>query len=729
MTAALTTALAAITDSLAAAGITIADSELETLLVRADAAKPRSRQSLAAYLAEQDDPWTTPNPYCPYVFARVAYLLAQSGYPVTPVPCTQCGHVTPKLDRVIDGARCCGWCASRHTRHICDRCGQLRYRVAATKTGGICSRCYQNDPERQETCGMCGRSHIPSTRTAEGLALCGNCARPKYVCAGCGRTDHAKKLTDAGPLCQRCYQAPVRACGKCGAIGRIAVRAQHGARDLCFRCAQAPHEHCAICTHHRPVHTRWPLGPVCLPCYRRTIAHPQTCESCGDTKVLVALDATGARVCGPCSGAAIDYACHNCGHSGPQHYAGMCLRCSVAQATRELITVDGSIRPELEQLPAVLADRGQPASTLRWLSKPATEAVLHTLASDPEPLTHATLDQCPPTNTRHWARAMLVEANILPRRDEPIERFETWVTELTAGLPAHQATLIGPYARWAVLRAARRRARRRGYTDGAANSGRERIRTAVRLLNHLDQQHIQTSDLTQAMIDGWTAGNAERSSNITGFIHWLAQRGVTASDLSVARLRRALPSEIACEDAHHARIDRLLHGDGGEELLTRVAGLLVLLYGARLTQIQRLTTGDITTSAGSTQIKLARHPLQLPEPVGALVNELADAARNNWRARAHTGQHYLFPGGQPGRPIHTATLSRKLTDADIPERLSRNRALLALANDIPAAVLATQLGLHATTTAGWAKFAQRDWGVYTAIRQGSLSQQTEGAHV
>ncbi|EUA13929.1 hypothetical protein I553_7049 [Mycobacterium xenopi 4042] len=78
--------------------------------------------------------------------------------------------------------------------------------------------------------------------------------------------------------------------------------------------------------------------------------------------------------------------------------------------------------------------------------------MLHTLAADPEPLSHATLDQCPPTNTRHWVRAMLVEANILPRRDEPIERFETWVNELTAGLPARQSSLIGPYARWAVLR-------------------------------------------------------------------------------------------------------------------------------------------------------------------------------------------------------------------------------------------------------------------------------------
>ncbi|TXI64587.1 hypothetical protein [Mycolicibacterium mageritense] len=479
---------------------------------------------------------------------------------------------------------------------------------------------------------------------------------------------------------------------------------------------QTPHEHCAICTHRRPVHTRWPLGPVCLPCYRRAIAHPECCAGCGEVKVLIAADPSGTQVCGPCAGAAIDYACRSCGYSGKQHYAGTCLRCSVIQAARAFITVDETIRPELEQLPAVLADRGQPASTMRWLSKPAAEVVLHTLASDPEPLTHASLDQCPPSKTRHWVRAMLIEANILPHRDEPIERFETWVNEFTAKLPAHQATLIGPYARWAVLRAARRRARRRGYTNGAADSGRERIRHAVRLLDHLDEHDIAIGDLTQPVIDGWTAGRAERSAGIAGFIAWLAQRGITASDLNVARRRGALPSEIACEDAHHDRIDRLLHGDGAEDLATRVAGLLVLLYGARLTQIQQLTTADITTSGGSTQIKLASHPLQLPDPVASLVNELAAQARTNWRAGTHTGERYLFPGGQPGMPIHTATLSRKLTDASIPNRISRNRALLALANDVPAAVISAQLGLHATTTSGWAKFAQRDWSAYTAVR-------------
>ncbi|MCZ4535336.1 hypothetical protein O4159_07665, partial [Gordonia terrae] len=44
--------------------------------------------------------------------------------------------------------------------------------------------------------------------------------------------------------------------------------------------------------------------------------------------------------------------------------------------------------------------------------------------------------------------------------------------------------------------------------------------------------------------------------------------------------------------------------------------------------------------------------------------------------------------------------------------ISRNHALLALGADLPAAVLATQLGLSSTTSSQWAQLAQRDYTAY-----------------
>lgn len=76
-----------------------------------------------------------------------------------------------------------------------------------------------------------------------------------------------------------------------------------------------------------------------------------------------------------------------------------------------------------------------------------------------------------------------------------------------------------------------------------------------------------------------------------------------------------------------------------------------------------------------------------------------------------------MPGSRAHHPLHPTTLSRKLTAAGVPSRISRNHALLALGTDLPAAVLATQLGLSTATTTGWAKLAQRDYTAYLHSRE------------
>jgi hypothetical protein len=79
--------------------------------------------------------------------------------------------------------------------------------------------------------------------------------------------------------------------------------------------------------------------------------------------------------------------------------------------------------------------------------------------------------------------------------------------------------------------------------------------------------------------------------------------------------------------------------------------------------------------------------------------------------------------GADSEPCHAREDTTR--PAAIPNRISRNRALLALASDVPAAVISTQFGLHASTTSGWAKFSQRDWSAYTATRLTALSERTE----
>lgn len=606
-------------------------------------------------------------------------------------------------------------------RHICDQCGGIAPRVARTAEGGLCRTCYRRDPRRFEECADCGRRKVPSGRRADGKALCNNCARPRQACAGCGRLDHVKAVTANGPLCQRCYTAPLRPCGKCGNVRPVALRA--GPRsdvDLCKRCFQSPEFACGHCGRVRPAHTHWPLGPVCLPCYKQTLRRPEHCSRCGEPKILIGRDSTtGAPICGPCAGSAQDYTCTQCGHAGQQHFAATCLRCSVERLASELLTTDtGAVVDGLQELPKLLAHRGDPASTMRWLIKPRTQSMLSTIARSAatDTLTHSTLDTCDHIRARHYLRAMLVEVGLLPHRDEPIDRFETWINELAETLPAAHAALIHPYARWAVLRSARRRARRRGYTHAAADTGRERIRTALRLIEHVEDQGHPIGGLTQATLDIWTGGNRDRTSHIAGFIVWLTQRGIV-DGIAVQRISTPPPSEIGDEQDHLNRITEMLDDASHIELSTRVAALLVLLYGSRLPQIQRLTTTDVIATEKGTALTLAGHPLLLPAKVGALIDRLAAAAEANPRARTLDGSAaHLFPGGRPHEPIHTTTLGRKLNEAGISVRVNRNRAMLALTSDLPAAIVATQFGLHISSVTTWSKFAQRDQAAYLAAR-------------
>lgn len=613
-------------------------------------------------------------------------------------------------------------------KHTCDRCGRLAPRVARTIEGGICRSCYGRDTRRFEECAQCGRRKVPSARTLDGKALCGNCARPKHVCSECGRLDHAKSVTNAGPLCQRCYVAPTRACGNCGNIRPVARRGDSGGVDLCKVCFQSPESRCGFCDRIQPVHTTWPLGPVCLSCYKRALRTPAECRECGEFKVLIGRDGTAKLICGPCAGVEHDYTCKQCGHAGPQHFSGTCLGCSIERLVSELLTTEhGAIGNGLDALPGILARRGDQASTMRWLIKPNTQSMLTTVGRETADatLTHETLDSCERVTARHYLRAMLVEVGVLPPRDEPIERFETWINELAAGLSPSHSALIGPYARWAVLRAARRRARRRGYTQAAADRGRERIRTAVRLIEHVEAQEHQIGDLTQSMLDKWTGGNRGRTSHVAGFIAWLTQRHIV-ENVTVEGISTAPPSEVGSEDDHVGRIAELLDNNRGIDLPTRVAGLLVLLYGARLPQIRQLTTADVTVVAGVTRLKLAKHPLELPGRVAVLVDDLAATTLANPRARTLDGTaSYLFPGGRPCEPIHTTTLGRKLHDAGISARISRNHAMLALTTDLPAAVVATQFGLSISAATNWARFAQRDRTEYLLARNEARTDRTD----
>lgn len=75
---------------------------------------------------------------------------------------------------------------------------------------------------------------------------------------------------------------------------------------------------------------------------------------------------------------------------------------------------------------------------------------------------------------------------------------------------------------------------------------------------------------------------------------------------------------------------------------------------------------------------------------------------------------WLFPGGQPGRPLSAYQLAERLRQLGLRPGQSRSTALFQLATDLPAALLARMLGIHISVAVAWQRASNGDWTNYAA---------------
>ncbi|MBO0513187.1 hypothetical protein [Streptomyces beijiangensis] len=75
---------------------------------------------------------------------------------------------------------------------------------------------------------------------------------------------------------------------------------------------------------------------------------------------------------------------------------------------------------------------------------------------------------------------------------------------------------------------------------------------------------------------------------------------------------------------------------------------------------------------------------------------------------------WLFPGGQPGRPISTTQLTQRLNQLGIRPHQARSTALFQLATEIPTGIFARTLGIHTDVAVAWQHLFAGDWATYAA---------------
>ena len=340
--------------------------------------------------------------------------------------------------------------------------------------------------------------------------------------------------------------------------------------------------------------------------------------------------------------------------------------------------------------------------------------MLSDLAAGRMPLTHQALDELPGTQALAHLRQTLVTVGALPERDEEMARLETFLAELLDSQhDPERRRLLHRYLIWHLIRRLRGRNNGRPATRQQSLMIRRLARGTVVFLDWLDAHNLTLSSCQQADLDRWlTDEQAAYREEAGRFIRWARASQLTTSYLAAAP-RWNGPARMLDHQDRWDIARRLLHDDQLKPE-DRLAGLLVLLYAQGTTAISGMTVSQIQVHETGVRIRLGRVPIQLPEPVATLAQTVAANRKGHATIGAAQPSPWLFPGGQPGRPVSTARLTQRLGTLGIRPGQARSTALFQLATEIPAAILARTLGIHTDVAVTWQRLAAGDWTTYAA---------------
>lgn len=537
--------------------------------------------------------------------------------------------------------------------------------------------------------------------------------QPERLCGRCGRIDEiaCRAVGDAPDICVNCYRLPVATCGSCGR--RRPCNYVADGNPMCQRCQTRAVAVCAHCAQSRPPCAHWAEGPVCAGCYDAALRRRGACVGCGHDRRLVSPPGPGATRCCSCAGLVAMHACSSCGREDKLFERGQCARCALARRAAALMAgPDGGVPTALVGVHDAIVASASPHKALNWLRTGAGAPILGDLAAGRLALSHEALDAHPRPRAAGYVRQMLVAHGALPERDEALAGLERWVDATVGGIDrAEDRKEVRAFATWCTLRGIRRRASRTAPNRRTATAyARNQVSAAIALLDWLADHGLTLADCRQADVDRWCATGPASRRDARHFLAWTAGRGLTPKLVVPVTAERDGDALGAEERWTIAR--QLLH-EPGLDLVDRVAGSFVLLYAQTLSGVAVMTKDQVSVTDGVVAVRFARNDVEIAQPLGGLITTLAATGR-----RGHVGiaaptiTSWLFPGHLPGRPITASRLGARLGVVGIDARAARRAALIQLAAELPAPVLADSLGITTTTAADWVKAAGGDWAGY-----------------
>ncbi|MFI7025100.1 hypothetical protein ACIBMZ_20525 [Micromonospora sp. NPDC049900] len=441
----------------------------------------------------------------------------------------------------------------------------------------------------------------------------------------------------------------------------------------------------------------------------------------------VAGDGEPAR-CPDCADLRFDYQCAGCGRFTRPLRRGNCPACRLTAAIRAAVPegVSDELTEFVEEALLVNPGRG-----LRILGAPETAALLRGILSTgrrpqariyggPARLRHQQGTGQPPCgNGEHHDGELLAElrtalavAGILP--SEPsLDRYQERVDELVASVPESARLVVRRYVRWALTRPLQRQV-----DDGATITASLvrwpllRARVATEFTTAACTHSGGLDGIGQSHLDAWLTELPSHRAPLRAFVRWATAHGYMHLGLDVpaasSRERRT-----AMDDTARLDLARHLLRERTEDPPARLAAVLVLLFGQRVTRLATLEHTALTLDDdGRVTITLADTPVRLREPLAGLAVQVADSARAS-------GSAWMFPSSQGNRPLSADRLRGRLAYLGLTRVLeARNAAVGALAAQVPPALLAEHLGLSLSAAAAWSKAAGAARSDYAALRSG-----------
>jgi hypothetical protein len=597
-------------------------------------------------------------------------LLTGSGYQA-PVPA-----VLRFLDELIEAG------ATRVVRPACPRCHEVKALSKLLDGERVCRNCFAR--HAAVPCIRCGAVREPAARDADGAPLCPNCLITDIAnleeCSSCGRRKPVAVRLPDGPRCMNCRPRIVTKCGICGRTATCDLSRATG-QPWCLRCQQR-WATCHGCATIAPVRSGTWQAPLCARCTNPDPDFWGRCPICRTTWQL-----------------------------GTQS----CQRCNLDQRVCGLLGDEaGAISSELGPFHVALTAAERPDSVLAWLSRPKVRQLLERIGRDARPVTHEVLDELPGGKTLAHLRSVLVATGALPPRDERLLGLERWTTAaVQARTDLAERQILHGYAIWHHLRRLRHRLGDEHTSRLQDLNIRCHVTAAANFLDWLTANRLTLATCTQPDLDRWIAEPTSSYRDETShFIRWTLIHRHT-KNLTYGTVRWTGPQGTLDTEKRWADARRLLHDDT-LKTSDRVAGLLLLLYAQRIATISHLTIEHVHLGADRVQITFGKTPVLLPEPIARLVRDLVATRHGHATIGTPDTVPWLFPGGRPGQPIGDDQLGQRLQRIGLNPRQDRSAALLTLATELPAAILARMLGIHIKVAVAWQQVASGDWVNYAA---------------